>query len=340
MLGKGTYGSVFRSNSKQAIKKADPYYGWIALREMVIFKWLSMHDYSPAVELHGISFSSYAIGMELAEIDLSKWNNIRQTTSKRCLIIRDVIKSVFLLHQIGLVHGDLKTANIIMTFNGSIKLIDFGFSGPTGWAFTKYTTPIYKDKYETNNFASDIYSLGIIMIELFTGYEFDNPPTDKQIKELTHTISKDYRYFIRTMVGKPNQRPNIIQVMDKFNIDNIELPSLKPISIKCGDLMVYEKQWISNLLLICNVTGPNKISDFFLMLGLFISMSDYRSDLQFYGLAIVYVYSSYYNNPINYPTLISVAPTYYSRANRKRKIAEKIDFIINNEQFIKLLFTL
>lgn len=340
LLGCGTYGSVYRTVERDAIKKSDPYYSWIALREMITMRYLSLHDNHSMIDLHEVNYNDLTIRMELAEIDLKDWNNIKPSVSRRCLIIREVIKAIYLLHQIGIVHGDLKTANLVLTSTNQIKLIDFGFSGPPNWAFTQYTTPVYKDKYETNGFNSDIYSLGIIMIELFTGIEFDTPPNEYKIKETTHLISKDYRYLIRSMVGRPSKRPNITQIMNHFGIEPIVLPSLKMINLKHGQLYDYERRWINHILSICNVTGPNKVSDFFSLLSLFTNMADYRSDLQFYGLAIIYIYSAYFQNPINYPTLISMAPSFYSRINRKTKLNHKINFLINNEHFVINLFSL
>jgi serine/threonine protein kinase len=297
--------------------------------------------------------------MELAKIDLHKWISISPSLSRRCLIVRQVIEAVYLLHQIGIVHGDLKTANLVLVDDitgntgnndntgntgNKVKIIDFGFSGPPKWAFTQYTTPIYKDPYETGepgsigSFSADIYALGIIMIELFTGFEFESPPTSHKIREITHSISRDYRYLIRSMTSAPKKRPNISQVMEHFGIDGPVLPSLKRVSIRQGEISIYEKRYINSLITICNISGPNKVSDFFILLSIFCGMADYRTDIQFYILAIIYIYSAYFHNPVNYPALLSMAPSYYNRKIRKIKLAKKIDFLINNEQFIiKLL---
>lgn len=339
LLGNGTYGSVYQTDDQRAIKKADRYYSWISLREMVTMKYINLYDIHPMVKLDSVSYSEESIIMELAEIDVQNWLNSRPNLSRRCLILRNIIESVYILHQIGIVHGDLKTANLVLVKN-KVKLIDFGFSGPPKWAFTQYTTPIYKDSYQTNGFSSDIYALGIIMIELLTGNEFEIPPDNRKIKEVTHKISKDYRYFIRSMVGDPKKRPNITQVMDRFGMEAIVLPSLKQVTIRSGNLSGYHKRAIDNLLTLCKISGPNKVSDFFDLVGLFTAMPDFQDEVQFYILAVIYVYSAYFHNPVNYPTLLSMAPSYYSRKNRKIKLAKKIDFLINNEQFIIKLFSL
>ncbi len=43
-------------------------------------------------------------------------------------IIKEMLKSLYRLHKIGVIHRDLKSSNIIITNDGSVKLIDFGQS--------------------------------------------------------------------------------------------------------------------------------------------------------------------------------------------------------------------
>ena len=41
---------------------------------------------------------------------------------------RDLLRAVYKLHEMGIVHRDIKGANIFLSSNGSIKLGDFGLS--------------------------------------------------------------------------------------------------------------------------------------------------------------------------------------------------------------------
>lgn len=46
-------------------------------------------------------------------------------------ILRETLKAMAYLHKNGIVHRDIKGQNILMTNDGSIRLIDFGVSGET-----------------------------------------------------------------------------------------------------------------------------------------------------------------------------------------------------------------
>lgn len=82
------------------------------------------------------------------------------------------------LHKQGVVHRDIKGANILTTKEGLVKLADFGVAtkltdANTGVAGTPYwMAPEVISMHEEIVAASDIWSLGCTVIELYTG----NPP--------------------------------------------------------------------------------------------------------------------------------------------------------------------
>ncbi len=79
-------------------------------------------------------------------------------------------------HRKGLVHGDLKPANIILTPEGNIKLLDFGLasliSGSSNTSGTSGTFPYIAPEQILGSpptEQTDIYALGMILYRLFTG---------------------------------------------------------------------------------------------------------------------------------------------------------------------------
>lgn len=96
----------------------------------------------------------------------------REQTHK---IIVQLFEAIIYLHKKNIIHLDLKPENILISDKtGNVKLIDFGFSYSDGQLYVasgtkKYISPEQSVKPENVNCNNDLYSLGIIIIELFTG---------------------------------------------------------------------------------------------------------------------------------------------------------------------------
>ena len=86
------------------------------------------------------------------------------------------------IHEVGVVHRDLKTANLMRDHAGVVRVMDFGIAkqhGPgAGGATVTATgglmgTPEYMSpeqlRGEEVDYRSDLYSLGVVVYELFTG---------------------------------------------------------------------------------------------------------------------------------------------------------------------------
>ncbi|MEO6210488.1 MAG: serine/threonine-protein kinase [Gemmatimonadaceae bacterium] len=100
----------------------------------------------------------------------------------RLRLFTQVLTAVSLAHANFIVHRDLKPANILVTEDGTVKLLDFGIAklleegGETaeltaaqGGVFTyKYAAP-EQIRNEPITIATDVYSLGVILYELLAG---------------------------------------------------------------------------------------------------------------------------------------------------------------------------
>lgn len=81
------------------------------------------------------------------------------------------------LHKNNIIHRDLKSANILLSKQGVLKIADFGFARSIEKPFTRPLTPIvvtlwYRAPeillgHGTYNEKSDVWSIGCFMIELF-----------------------------------------------------------------------------------------------------------------------------------------------------------------------------
>jgi serine/threonine-protein kinase len=83
------------------------------------------------------------------------------------------------IHKVGIIHRDLKSPNVMIDDEGTAKVMDFGIAKPasagTDGASTGYVlgSPEYMSPEQARgrraDFRSDIYSLGIVVFEAFTG---------------------------------------------------------------------------------------------------------------------------------------------------------------------------
>lgn len=102
-------------------------------------------------------------------------------------IATQVARGVGHAHQAGFIHRDIKPQNVLITQEGSAKVVDFGIaralseSGLTD-SDTVWGSPIYfspeQAAGEKPTPASDVYSIGIVMYEMLSGsppFRADNP---------------------------------------------------------------------------------------------------------------------------------------------------------------------
>jgi serine/threonine-protein kinase len=83
-------------------------------------------------------------------------------------------------HQHGIVHRDVKPANIVVLKDGTVRIVDFGIARITGGSMTRtgivLGTPMYMSPEQVLGHAvdarSDIFGVGVILYELLT---FQNP---------------------------------------------------------------------------------------------------------------------------------------------------------------------
>jgi len=88
----------------------------------------------------------------------------------------DLANALSRAHKAGIIHGDVKPANIFVTDDGQIKLGDFGiarFATQVSGSASLIGTPAYLSpeqiKGEMQDHRSDIFSVGIVLYQLATG---------------------------------------------------------------------------------------------------------------------------------------------------------------------------
>ncbi len=108
-------------------------------------------------------------------------------------LVLQLLDAVAYLHDRGVIHLDLKPANIILLAGDQIKVMDFGIAqrenGPDRWHSTVMGTPGYMSPEQlmghTLDRRSDLFSIGVILYELLTGVK---PFPGKQIPNIVQRV--------------------------------------------------------------------------------------------------------------------------------------------------------
>lgn len=146
-----------------------------------------------------------------------------------------VLSGLAALHARGLVHGDVKPANILITQDGSTKLADFGLAGPSGRADARHGTgpfsgtPAYLAPElldgGASTPASDLYAVGATIHRLVTGE--CHLPLDGLSSAAVRTLIRTarpvrpgepmpeglWRIVEQTLAKDPRERPDSAQAL-------------------------------------------------------------------------------------------------------------------------------
>ena len=137
---------------------------------------IRIYDFLYIRGLYAISmeyFPSHTLGGEIV--------NEKPVELKRAVKFGiDIATGMAVAHQAGIVHRDLKPANVLIDNSGLLKIVDFGVAAAQSQTDTQLTKTGYvigSPKYmapeqilgKKVDERADIYSLGVIMYELFSG---------------------------------------------------------------------------------------------------------------------------------------------------------------------------
>ncbi|CAE7158657.1 unnamed protein product [Rhizoctonia solani] len=114
----------------------------------------------------------------------------RNCVYDRLQLCIDLATTVAYLHEKGIVHGDIKTDNIVVSDDGGILLVDFGSAALVNYFTLRFTRTsphlswsvrfaapeIVLEVITTHTAKSDVYSLGMTILQILTG---EPPYADK-----------------------------------------------------------------------------------------------------------------------------------------------------------------
>jgi len=158
----------------------------------------------------------------------------RLPSDKAIEIARQLCAGLAAAHERGVLHRDLKPANVMIDSEGNVRITDFGIAGlieEIREEDVRAGTPAYMSPEQLLGqeltVRSDIYSLGLVLYELFTGKKVFDAPTLVEVLQLRKseatpttpsTLISDIdplveRAILRCMETDPEKRPtSAIQV--------------------------------------------------------------------------------------------------------------------------------
>jgi serine/threonine protein kinase len=234
-IEEGTYGEVFRvedvhTHEIMAVKRfklktEDSGFPITALREInTLLK--CKHENIVAVReiLVGSTPDQIFVAMEFVEHDMK---SLLETMSQpflarevKCLMDQ-LLKGVDHLHQLWILHRDLKTSNLLMSHRGVLKIADFGLAREYGSPLKNYTPLVVTLWYRspelllgTKTYSTEVdnWSVGCIFAELLTQKALFPAKTELEC------LNKIFQ-----LLGTPNER-----VWEGYN----ELPHVKKWTFK------------------------------------------------------------------------------------------------------------
>jgi len=205
-IGAGSFSSVYSGGWKvedQVIKVAvkimrldqltdDRFERFYLGRELAIARQVDHNNIAKLHQAFMVGRSAVMVS-QLYECDLLQYLQQRGAVSERVArrLLREICSAVAYLHDLNIVHRDLKTENVFLSPEGEIKLGDFGFArqleSDSSLCETKcgsdgYIAPelVREDEEKYDAKLADVWSVGVILFTMVT----KSMPFDKQIMNM------------------------------------------------------------------------------------------------------------------------------------------------------------
>ena len=173
---------------------------------------------------HGAYFlvMEYAEGENLAKWIKRKWSSGRPEPGEVADIVKQIASALDYAHNQGILHRDVKPANVMISETGRVKVLDFGLASKIRTSMSTLSvdagssggTPGYlapeqfKGRYPTP--AADQYALGVLAYQMLAGHlPFESDDCDvlrsavvNELPEMIRELPYDVNHCLQKALGK------------------------------------------------------------------------------------------------------------------------------------------
>jgi len=233
---------AFRTYPAQDLKDAQK----ILWKQAVVWKRLAHNHVLP---FHGVDMKNFQLALVYdwaVRGNITQYLNSNPGVSRICLL-REVAEGLSYLHSYGIVHGDLKGANVLVSRNGRALVSDYGLMsiqsdqtfmsaatpgvvGMSRWLAPELINPPRRKEHRqpAGTAKADIFAFAMLVIEVFTGeLPFGNVrhetailmiargqrPEKPQDAECCGLTAEMFRFIEKCWHQNPAKRPDINEVV-------------------------------------------------------------------------------------------------------------------------------
>jgi eukaryotic-like serine/threonine-protein kinase len=188
----------------------------------------SMHEGNPFLVME------YVRGVSLAQA-FARGTRFRQ--DEAVFIVGQLLEGLGCAHGLGIVHRDVKPANILLVEDGHVKVTDFGLSRIGGSTLTQSGTLMGTPSYmspeqcrgEEADYRSDLFSVGVVLHELLAGERpFPSRDVTVLIKQILYDEPPDLKGLVPDHLAACVRRALAKRPEDRFPSATSMVAALRP----------------------------------------------------------------------------------------------------------------